>query len=345
MDEVQASPSPRGFLQAIWDAAVWRAVRSAVEAVRYQPRHLDLVLACGPTPSEGVSPLVRWWVDAGSALVRANGVPHVFVRTAAARATSWFGPTASAILRWFSGATAAVADQATGRAVEGTLGTRAHPGLLVPHLHEVAVAAVDMRGFSRLTRELRDTQYLTDLIGDYLTELTTIVERHRGVVFQYTGDGLLAVFLPELVGTSASVMINRLVNDMSPELHATFDRLYVQWRAAWQTSGRPDVRIGLGVGLSFGPATIGFIGPAGKKQIGVIGEPVNLAAYLCSQAQPGEVLVDHGSFARAGAEPPAAKTTRLRSRKRHQRIEIVRLRQSARPRPTMARFLPAPGSS
>src|SRR5439155_265482 len=77
---------------------------------------------------------------------------------------------------------------------------RVHPGLLVPHLHVVAVLAVDMRGFSKLTGALEDTQYLAELIEIYLTELTEVVERDRGVVFQYTGDGLLALFLPELAG-------------------------------------------------------------------------------------------------------------------------------------------------
>ena len=75
-----------------------------------------------------------------------------------------------------------------------------------------------------------------------------------------------------------------------------------------------------------GRATIGFLGPAGKKQIGVIGEPVNLAAYLCSQARAQTVLVDCGSFARAGCELPRLKVQRLRSKKPHQRIHAICLR-------------------
>jgi adenylate cyclase len=193
----------------------------------------------------------------------------------------------------------------------------------VPHPHAVAVLAADMRGFSALTRTLRDTQYLADLVGEYLTELTRTVERRRGVVFQYTGDGLLALFLPELAGVDDAAMLGGLVHEAAAEMHAGFAALHARWRADWRRDGRAAAEVGLGTGLSFGPATIGFLGPAGKKQFGVIGEPVNLAAFLCSQADAGSLLVDRDSFDRAGTIPPAIKVVRLRAKKRHHRIRAV----------------------
>ena len=80
--------------------------------------------------------------------------------------------------------------------------TRRTAAIDAPDAKAIKVA-LDMRGFSHLTRVLHDTQYLADLIGEYLTEMTEIIEAHRGVVFQYTGDGLLAIFLPELSGSDA----------------------------------------------------------------------------------------------------------------------------------------------
>lgn len=202
--------------------------------------------------------------------------------------------------------------------------------MLVPHRHVVAVLAVDMRGFSNLTRVLRDTQYLADLVGEYLTELTRVVERHRGVVFQYTGDGLLALFLPELAGMRDAEVLDRLVREAAAELHGAFDALHDRWRADWHANGHEAAEVGLGLGLSFGPATIGFLGPAGKKQFGVIGEPVNHAAFLCSQASAGTILVDLESFARAGASAPVGRVISLRAKRRHHRIKAVSLRYGTR---------------
>jgi class 3 adenylate cyclase len=247
------------------------------------------------------------------------------VRLVAAEAARWLGPTASAVVRWSSGALAAAADHAGASTLQQPLRARAHPGMLVPHPHHLAVIAVDIRGFSNLTRVLHDTQYLADLIGEYLSEMTEIIERHRGVVFQYTGDGLLAIFLPELAGTDAATMLDRVVHEAGRALHARFDDLNARWRAEWRAAGRDVATIGLGVGVSYGRATIGLLGPSGKKQFGVIGEPVNQAAYLCSQAPAGTLLVERDAFTRAGAPVPAEHVMRLRSKKRHQRIDTIRL--------------------
>ncbi len=311
----------------LWNSLVWKLTHAAVDTVRFQPRHLELLLACGTAEGSGSAPLARWLVETRKrqSYARVVGTPHALVTVVARQAGRWLGPTASTLVRLMSGATAALVDRAGGLTLEETLPLKAHPGLLVPHKHELAVVAVDMRGFSQLTGALDDTQYLTELISEYLTRLTHVIERHGGVVFQYTGDGLLAVFLPELTGTPPGPMFERVVNEVGKELHEAFDLLHTGWRADWQSTGRPGARIGLGVGMSFGDATIGYLGPSGKKHISVIGEPVNQAAYLCAQAPAGSLLVDRASFDHLGLEPPEAKTSRLRSKKPHQRIETVRL--------------------
>jgi class 3 adenylate cyclase len=313
------------------DQLAWNTARKAVDIVRYQPRQLDLVLACSAQQPDVPEPVVRWLVDArsGAAFRTAATLPHRLVRLVAGEAARWLGPTASAIVRWGSGAAAAAADRAGASTLQQPLRARAHPGMLVPHPHQVAVLALDMRGFSHLTRVLHDTQYLADLIGEYLSTMTEIIEAHRGVVFQYTGDGLLAIFLPELAGISSAPMLERLVRDGARELHLAFDALNARWRADWKADGRVGAPIGLGVGVSFGRATIGLLGPSGKKQFGVIGEPVNHAAFLCSQAAAGCMLVEHDAFARAGAAAPAERVMRLRSKKRHQRIDAVCFRYGA----------------
>jgi class 3 adenylate cyclase len=326
VDEVDA---PTGRLETmlgrLWDRVVMGLVRGAVDAVRYEPQHLALVIACGGSQPEVPRTVVRWWarLRVEPAYLTLSTLPHALVRRTAGVAAAWFGPTGSALVRWLSGASATLADHVTARPIERRLRARAHPGLLVPHPHDLAVLALDMRGFSILTRELHDTQYLSDLIGEYLTTLTRVVEDHGGVVFQYTGDGLLAVFLPELAAASPPEILDRLVYETCPALHEGFDALRGRWQADWRAARRPAVRIGLGAGLSFGPATIGLLGAAGKKQIGVIGEPVNVAAFLCSQARAGTMLVDCGSFTRAGGALPAAQIVRLRSKKPHQRINTV----------------------
>jgi len=319
-------------LGGLWDSFVMRLVRGVVDAVRYEPQHTALIVACGARQPEVPPPVVRWWADVRvqPSFLAFSAMPHAAVRRAATGAAEWFGPTGSALVRWLAGATAALVDHVMARPIERSLRARAHPGLLVPHPHELAVLAVDMRGFSNLTRELHDTQYLSDLIGEYLTTLTRVVEEHGGVVFQYTGDGLLALFLPELAALPASALFDRLVHDTTHALHGEFDALHARWRAEWHASGRDTVPIGLGVGVSFGRVTMGFMGASGKKHFGALGEAVNVAALLCGEAEAGTVLVDRDSFTRAGLTPLRTRVVRVRSRKLRRRLEAVSIRHGAR---------------
>ena len=47
----------------------------------------------------------------------------------------------------------------------------------------------------------------------------------------------------------------------------------------------------LGIGIAQGYATIGAIGFEGRWDYGAIGSVTNLAARLCAEAKPGQVLV------------------------------------------------------
>jgi len=316
----QAVQAAGGPMRAGW----WWAVREVVDAVRYRPPETALALAGAAT--DGLVPEVAGWLARAGVRVAA-GVPQDDVRDriAAGHRCS----AAGAVVQWYRGAVRGATDRLSAQAVQRLLGGQASPGMLVPHRHDVAVVAVDMRGFSRLTSELRDTQQLAQLVSHYQTVLTAAIERHHGLVFQYTGDGLLAVFLPELTGLESDAMLDLLITRVLPDLHAGFTRLAREWRTEWQATGMRVHRVGLGTGLSFGGVTLGFMGPPGKEHVGVLGEPVNVAAFLCSQAPGGTLLIDRESFARARAREPRGEIRQLRSKKPHQRMATLLLRPAS----------------
>jgi class 3 adenylate cyclase len=73
--------------------------------------------------------------------------------------------------------------------------------------------------------------------------------------------------------------------DLAVEMQRSVQDLIAGWRAQGH-------RIGFGVGLAMGPATVGRIGYESRFDYTAIGSVVNLAARLCASAADREILVD-----------------------------------------------------
>jgi class 3 adenylate cyclase len=73
----------------------------------------------------------------------------------------------------------------------------------------------------------------------------------------------------------------------------------------WRKRGHD---LALGVGIAQGYATIGAIGFEGRWDYGAIGTVTNLAARLCGEAKPGQILV---SQRLVGAVEPLVKAEPL----------------------------------
>jgi class 3 adenylate cyclase len=70
---------------------------------------------------------------------------------------------------------------------------------------------------------------------------------------------------------------------MVVEMHRVLAALSVQWR-------KRGFDLGFGAGVAQGYATIGAIGFEGRWDYGAVGTVTNLAARLCGEAQPGQIL-------------------------------------------------------
>ena len=72
--------------------------------------------------------------------------------------------------------------------------------------------------------------------------------------------------------------------------------------AGWRTL---EHRLGFGIGLAMGPATVGRIGSEGRLDYTAIGNVVNLASRLCASAQDNQILVDRVAAQAIGAADAA----------------------------------------
>jgi class 3 adenylate cyclase len=103
---------------------------------------------------------------------------------------------------------------------------------------------------------------------------------HEGTLERFTGDGMMVFFndpLPMPDAAERAVRMAVAMRDRAGEL-----------AARWHRKG---YELDLGIGIAKGFATIGAIGFEGRWDYGAIGTVTNLAARLCGEAKPGQILI------------------------------------------------------
>jgi adenylate cyclase len=147
----------------------------------------------------------------------------------------------------------------------------------------------DMVGFTDLSDTL-EPEELSEVLNEYLREMTAVAVAHRGTLDNYIGDGLMVIFgAPiwdeESVQAWAAV---RAAFDMK----ARADEL----TEAMRGRGIPaDLRVR--VGVNTGHCTVGVFGSDVLRAYKAVGFAVNVAARLQTEAEPGTVLVGFRTYA------------------------------------------------
>ena len=166
---------------------------------------------------------------------------------------------------------------------------------LATRRREVTIMFVDLRGFTSFS-ETAEPEDVMAVLRQYQGEIGRLVNRHEGTIEHFAGDGVMLIFNdPQQLPDPAFSAVH-----MALELRESVASLAQSWR-------KLGFDLACGIGIAQGFATIGTIGFEGRKDYGVIGAVNNLAARLCSEAKPGEVLVSQRVFSRVedrvAAEP------------------------------------------
>ena len=157
-------------------------------------------------------------------------------------------------------------------------------------LRDVTVMFCDIRGYTALSVG-RNPEEIIELLNHHMGAMTRVVQAHRGVINQFAGDAIMALFgAPKTYGDDAERAV-RCALAMLEER----DRINIE-------VAEP---IRVGIGLASGVMVAGCIGAENRNDYTVVGERVNLAARLCSTAKAGEVLVDDATRDRMGPEFPS----------------------------------------
>jgi adenylate cyclase len=144
----------------------------------------------------------------------------------------------------------------------------------------ITILFADIRGFTSIS-EHAPPEKIVGLLNRYFSAMTDIIFAHGGTLDKYLGDGLMALFgAPTTTPEDASNALNAAV---------AMQRRLLGINQELREVGLAEV--GVGIGLLTGEVTVGYIGSERRSEYTAIGDSVNTASRLESNAKGGEILV------------------------------------------------------
>lgn len=171
---------------------------------------------------------------------------------------------------------------------------------------DVAVLFADVRGSTGLGERIGASEYAA-LLNRFYATATDVILRHDGLIDKLIGDEAMALFIPGVAGPD----YRRKALDAAIEL-----------LGAVGYGADDDAWLPVGVGLNAGSAYVGNVGSA-VVDFTALGDAVNVAARLQSNAQAGQLLVAEDLLDDLGELLPDAERFAIQAKGREETVSAL----------------------
>ena len=176
---------------------------------------------------------------------------------------------------------------------------------------EVTVLFCDVRGFTPMSERMSPEDVVL-LLNDFYTLMIETTFKHDGTLDKFLGDAVMAVFGAPIAHPDHSARAIRTALAMQEGIGG------LNARRAQQ--GKEPIAVGIGV--SAGEAVAGTVGTEDRMEYTVIGDSVNLAARLESNAKPHQILISHRTYERVRDLVDARPLGRIRVKGKEEEVEV-----------------------
>ncbi len=139
----------------------------------------------------------------------------------------------------------------------------------------VTVLFTDLKGFSTISEKLEPAR-LYEWLNGYLGAMAQVIQNHGGVLKQFTGDGILALFGVPVPHTT----LEQQSSDATAAVRCALamGQRVTELSGGWNEAGLPAVS--MRVGIYTGEVAAGSVGSDDRFEYAVIGDVVNTASRL-----------------------------------------------------------------
>lgn len=156
-----------------------------------------------------------------------------------------------------------------------------NPPNKIREIRHVTVLFADIRGFSNIINRVKP-EIMMDFLDEFYRTMTQAVFAFQGSIDKFIGDEVMAYFgaplaLPNACQNGFDAAC-RMLLDFKPIVEKFIDH------------SSHFNKLGLGIGINAGEAYVGNVGSCERYDFTVIGQAVNLARRLCSQAAVNQIV-------------------------------------------------------
>jgi class 3 adenylate cyclase len=182
---------------------------------------------------------------------------------------------------------------------------------------EVTILFADLRDFTPWVEASPPAEVVTDL-NAYFTEMDIAIRAHGGLVLQFIGDEIEAVFGAPIADARHADAAVAAAREMGKRLDA--------WNAARRAGGKAELRHG--IGIHTGTVIAGNIGSSERMSYALVGDAVNLASRIqaLNKEFGTQVLVSGVTHARLSSPVGLESMPAVRVKGRSAEVAVFALR-------------------
>ncbi|MBR4343959.1 MAG: adenylate/guanylate cyclase domain-containing protein [Lachnospiraceae bacterium] len=180
---------------------------------------------------------------------------------------------------------------------------------------DIAVLFVDIRGFTTMSENLEPKE-VVDILNEYFGVITDAIFKNKGTLDKFIGDAAMAVFNSPFDLDDYVYRAVMTACDIAKASEALGDKLMERF----------GKKVSYGIGVNCGDAIIGNIGSNFRMDYTAIGDTVNTASRLESNAKAGEILISEEVKKRLGDRIETEDVGEIPLKGKHNKIFVYRVK-------------------